>query len=157
MPAWNPPPVEKLGLHAPHHAAATYCVPPIVTASSADTWAAALAPVAVRTSKMGCQSVDVPVPVVVPAMPASEFHTIAPPATMWLGLVRSMTIGAMKRGSGSAGAMECQFAPPSVDLETARFTYSVMTFWELAGSTRVYPPSPPGRLWRCRCPACRHR
>ncbi len=86
---------------------------------------------------MGCQSVEAPVPEVVPAMPASEFHTIAPPATRWPGLVRSMSIGAMKRGSGSAGTMRCQFAPPSVDFKTVRPVYSVITSLELAGSTRV--------------------
>ena len=73
--------MAKLPLHGPHHAAATYCVPPIVTASRAVTWAAALAPVAVRVSKMFCQSVDAPVPDVTPAIPASELQTKAPPAT----------------------------------------------------------------------------
>src|SRR5215472_8326393 len=92
MPALNPPPPGTLGLQGPHHAAATYWVPPIVKASSAVTCDAASPPSAVRTSKMFCQSVEAPVPEVVPAMPASEFHTIAPPATRWLGLVRSMLI-----------------------------------------------------------------
>ncbi len=86
---------------------------------------------------MFCQSVEAPVPAVVPATPASEFHTIAPPATRWLGLVRSMLIGAMKRGSGSAGAMKCQLAPPSVDFRAVRPVYSVITLFELAGSTSV--------------------
>src|SRR6266536_2618869 len=75
MPAWKPPPPGNDGLHGPHHAAATYCVLPMVTASSAVTCDAALPPSAVRTSKMLCQSVAVPVPTVVPATPASEFHT----------------------------------------------------------------------------------
>src|SRR5262249_17376740 len=92
MPDWKPPPVEKLGLQGPPHAAATYCVPLMVTASSELTCDAAFPPSALRTSKMFCQSVEAPVPEVVPAMPASEFHTIAPPATRWLGLVRSMLI-----------------------------------------------------------------
>src|SRR5215468_3937938 len=131
MPDWKPPPVVKLGLQGPHHAAATYCVPPMVTASRAVTWDVAFPPSAVRTSKMFCQSVEAPVPAVVPAIPASEFHTIAPPATRWFGFVRSMLIGAMKRGSGSAGVMRCQLAPPSVDFSAVRPVYSVITLFEL--------------------------
>src|SRR5436305_7863607 len=96
MPLWKPPPVEKLALHGPHQAAATYCTPPMVTASTAVTSAAALAPVAVRTSKMLFQSVALPVPAVVPAMPASELQTKAPPATRCCEFVRSIPIGAMK-------------------------------------------------------------
>src|SRR5215472_7206316 len=137
MPALNPPPPGTLGLQGPHHAAATYWVLPIVTASSAVTCDAAFPPSALRTSKIVCQSVDAPVQDVVHAMPASEFHTIAPPATRWLGVVRSMTIGAMKRGSGSGGTMKCQLAPPSVDFNAVRPVYSVITLFELVGSTRV--------------------
>src|SRR5690349_2243758 len=74
IPLWKPLPVAKLALHGPHHAAATYWTPPMVTPSTAVTSAAELAPTAVRTSKMFCQ-------VVVPAIPASEFHTMAPPAS----------------------------------------------------------------------------
>ena len=135
-PEWKPPPVLKLALHGPHHAAATYSTPPTVTASSAVTSDAALPPSAVRVSNMFCHEV-------VPAMPASEFQTIAPPETRWLEFVRSMLIGAMNRGLGSGGTMKCQLAPPSVDLSAVRPTYSVMTFFELLGSTMVYPPSPP--------------
>src|SRR5690349_23599688 len=108
MPAWKPVPLGKLGLHGPHHAAATYCVLPTVMASSAVTWDAAFPPRAVRTSKMFFQSVAAPVLAVVPATPASEFQTKAPPATRWLELVRSIVMGAMKRGSGSDGVMKCQ-------------------------------------------------
>src|SRR5690349_15794168 len=129
-PEWKPPPVVKLALHGPHHAAATYCTPPTVIASSAVTSEAALPPTAVRVSKMFCHEV-------VPATPASEFHTIAPPETRWFGLVRSMSIGAMKRGSGSGGTMKCQLAPPSVDFKAVRPVYSVMTLLELVGSTSV--------------------
>src|SRR6478672_127494 len=60
MPAAKPLPLGKLGLHGPHHAAATYCVPPTVTASSAVTWEAAFPPSAARTSKMFFQSVAAP-------------------------------------------------------------------------------------------------
>src|SRR6478672_3193569 len=95
-PARKPLPLGKLGLHGPHHAAATYCVPPTVMASRAVTWEAAFPPRAVRTSKMLFQSVVAPVLAVVPATPASEFQTNAPPATRWLELVRSMLIGAIK-------------------------------------------------------------
>src|SRR5436305_12584051 len=102
MPLWKPPPVAKLALHAPHHAAATYCTPPIVTPSIAVTSACTLEPTAVRTSKMLVQ-------LVVPAMPASELHTIAPPDSRWSGLVRSIAMGAMNRGFGSGGTMEVQF------------------------------------------------
>src|SRR5258705_603965 len=83
IPARNPSPLEKLALQGPHHAAATYSTPPMVTASSAVTCEAAFPPTSVRSSKMFCQPV-------VPAIPASEFHTIAPPETRWLELVRSM-------------------------------------------------------------------
>src|SRR5579864_2901657 len=130
MPLWNPPPLEKLALHEPHHAAATYCTPPIVTPSSAVTSAAGLAPVALRTSKMLVQ-------LVVPAMPFSEFHTIAPPASRWFEFVRSIAMGAMKRGSGSFGTMKFQFLPPSVDFKAVRPVYSVITLFELVGSTSV--------------------
>src|SRR6478736_2172224 len=142
-PALKPLPLGKLGLHGPHQAAATYCVPPTVTASSAVTWELAFPPSAERTSKTLFQSVAAPVLAVVPATPASEVQTNAPPATRCLGSVRSMLIGAMKRGSGSDGVMKCQFAPPSVDFRAVSPVYSVITFCELSGSTRVYPPSPP--------------
>src|SRR6478752_7235304 len=127
-PALKPLPVGKLGLHGPHHAAATYWVSPTVMASSAVTCEVVFPPSAARTSKMLFQSVAAPVLAVVPATPASEFQTNAPPATRWLELVRSMVMGAMKRGSGSDGAMKCQFAPPSVDFSAVRSVYSVMTF-----------------------------
>src|SRR6267143_3030071 len=130
IPLRKPPPVEKLPLHGPHHPAATYSVPLIVTPSRAVTCAAVVAPVAVRASKIFIHDV-------VPAIPASEFQTTAPPASRWLELVRSIAIGAMKRGFGSAGTMNCQFFPPSVDLRAVRPTYSVMTLSDLAGSTRV--------------------
>src|SRR4051794_15046586 len=95
IPLWKPPPVAKLALQAPHHAAASYWVPSAaVKPSSAVTSAAAFAPSAVRTSKICCQ-------LVMPAMPASEFHTIAPPAIRWFEFVRSIPMGEMKRGSGS--------------------------------------------------------
>src|SRR5215469_12009830 len=80
MPAAKPLPLGKLGLHGPHQAAATYCVSPTVMASSAVTCDAALPPRALRTSKtFWCPAA--PVLAVVPATPASEFHTNAPPDT----------------------------------------------------------------------------
>src|SRR5712664_1485920 len=109
MPLRKPVPLPKVTLHGPHHAADTYSTWLMVTASSAVTCADALAPTAVRTSKMLFQSVDAPVPDVTPATPASELQTIAPPARRWLELVRSIAIGAMNRGLGSAGTMKCQF------------------------------------------------
>ena len=48
-----------------------------------------------------------------------------------------MLIGAMNRGSGSAGVMKCQFSPPSIDFNAVSPVYSVMTLFELVGSTSV--------------------
>ena len=76
----KPGAVAKLALHGPHQAAATYSVPPTLIPSSGVTSPAELPPTAVRTSKILLQPVEAPVPAVVPAMPASEFQKIAPPA-----------------------------------------------------------------------------
>src|SRR5690242_10742499 len=131
MPALKPRPLPKLTLHGPHHAAATYCVEPMVIPSRAVTCAEP--PPTVLTSKMFCQAPGV----FVPATPDVEYQTICPPARRWAEFVRSIAMGEMKRGSGSGGLMKCQLAPPSLDWSAVRPVYSVITLFEFAGSTSV--------------------